>query len=326
MSPLARLQQLISHSHTHNIQSYFTYMTHNASLLSMIFTAVRLLYIIMSYDDSHFVTELNEFECSKIRESRNVNISICWMKIRSARSRGRTVWANRWRDLWRRQRHYWLGRKASSIWVTRDRLRRIFRMSKLSFNRDRRSTSHFKTFSGFQKVNSLTTARKISYRHLKKEPFTQSRWLGGWNCVACSHPRTEGTPGSRLSPVPDGTGELQLDTANPCPDLAKLASLYPIVSDGVSAVLANFVTNRNGGLSDDRRRETLRSSGRLWKVTVLFHLARSAIAFTECADRDLPDKWLPHPSIWASFSLSWDNRKTGLSENGPRHRRFSPRS
>jgi hypothetical protein len=58
-------------------------MTHNASLLSMIFTAVHLLYIIMSYDDSHLVTELNEFERSKIREGRNVNISICLMKIKA---------------------------------------------------------------------------------------------------------------------------------------------------------------------------------------------------------------------------------------------------
>jgi hypothetical protein len=35
-------------------------------------------------------------------------------------------------------------------------------MSKLSFNRDRRSTSHFKTFSSFQKVNSVNpwTARR----------------------------------------------------------------------------------------------------------------------------------------------------------------------
>jgi hypothetical protein len=128
VSPLVRLRQLISHSHSHNIQSHAMHPTHNASLLSMIFTVVRLLYIILSYDDSHLVTELNEFERSKIRESRNVNISICWVKIRSARQRGRTVWANRWRDLWRRQRHHWLGRKASSIWVTRDRLSGIFRM------------------------------------------------------------------------------------------------------------------------------------------------------------------------------------------------------
>jgi hypothetical protein len=81
-SPLVRLRQLISHSHSHNIQSCLTYMTHNASLLSMMCTAVRFLYIIMSYDDSHLVTELNEFERSKIRESRTMNILICSMKIK----------------------------------------------------------------------------------------------------------------------------------------------------------------------------------------------------------------------------------------------------
>jgi hypothetical protein len=31
----------------------------------------------MSYDHLKFVIELNEFDRSKIRESRNVNISIC---------------------------------------------------------------------------------------------------------------------------------------------------------------------------------------------------------------------------------------------------------
>jgi hypothetical protein len=55
---------------------------YNASFLSMIFTAVRLPYIILSYDRSKFVTELNEFDRSKIRESRNMNISICWMTIK----------------------------------------------------------------------------------------------------------------------------------------------------------------------------------------------------------------------------------------------------
>jgi hypothetical protein len=36
----------------------------------------------MTYDHSNFVTELNECERLKIRESTNVNISICLMKIK----------------------------------------------------------------------------------------------------------------------------------------------------------------------------------------------------------------------------------------------------
>jgi hypothetical protein len=50
---------------------------HPVRFLSLIFTSVCFLYIIMSYDHFNFVTELNEFDRSKIRESRNVNISIC---------------------------------------------------------------------------------------------------------------------------------------------------------------------------------------------------------------------------------------------------------
>jgi hypothetical protein len=72
----------ISYSHSNNIHIHLMYPTHNASLLSLIFTFVRLLYIIMSYDHSNFVTEGNELDRSKIRESRNVNISIYWMKIK----------------------------------------------------------------------------------------------------------------------------------------------------------------------------------------------------------------------------------------------------
>jgi hypothetical protein len=55
--------------------------TQNASLLSMVFKSLHPPIVIMSYDHSNFVTELNEFERSKIKESRNVNISICSMKI-----------------------------------------------------------------------------------------------------------------------------------------------------------------------------------------------------------------------------------------------------
>jgi hypothetical protein len=82
VSPFVRLRQSISHSQWSLVHSHLIYPTHNASLLSMIFTSVRLLYMIMNYDDSNFVTELNEFDHSKIRESRNVNISICSMKIK----------------------------------------------------------------------------------------------------------------------------------------------------------------------------------------------------------------------------------------------------
>jgi hypothetical protein len=46
------------------------------------FKSLHSLITIMRYDHSNFVTELNEFERSKIRESRNVNISICSMKIK----------------------------------------------------------------------------------------------------------------------------------------------------------------------------------------------------------------------------------------------------
>jgi hypothetical protein len=58
----APLRQPISHSQWSVIHSHLIYPTHNASLLSMIFTSLRLLYIIMSYDHSNFVTELNEFD------------------------------------------------------------------------------------------------------------------------------------------------------------------------------------------------------------------------------------------------------------------------
>jgi hypothetical protein len=65
VSPLVRLRQPISHSQRSLIHSHLIYPTHNASLLSMIFTSVRLLYIIMSHDHSDFVTELNEFDVQK---------------------------------------------------------------------------------------------------------------------------------------------------------------------------------------------------------------------------------------------------------------------
>jgi hypothetical protein len=52
-------------------------------LLSLIFASFRLLHFIMSYDHPNFVIELNEFVGSKIRESRNVNISICLLFPRS---------------------------------------------------------------------------------------------------------------------------------------------------------------------------------------------------------------------------------------------------
>jgi hypothetical protein len=81
VSPLMRLRQPISHSHSHNIQSHPMHPTHNAPLLSMIFKFLHSLITIMSYDHFNFVTQLNEFERSKIRESINVNISICLMKI-----------------------------------------------------------------------------------------------------------------------------------------------------------------------------------------------------------------------------------------------------
>jgi hypothetical protein len=74
---LARLRQSISHSHWFVIHIHVIHPTHNASLLSIIFPSVRLLDIIMSYDHSNFVTELNEFDRLKIRENRNINISIC---------------------------------------------------------------------------------------------------------------------------------------------------------------------------------------------------------------------------------------------------------
>jgi hypothetical protein len=71
-----RLEQPISHSHNNNLHIHFIYPTCNHSLLSLIFTSVRLLNVTMSYDQANFVIELNEFDHSKIRESRNANISI----------------------------------------------------------------------------------------------------------------------------------------------------------------------------------------------------------------------------------------------------------
>jgi hypothetical protein len=82
VSPLVALRQSISHSHSDNIHRHLIDPMRNPSLLSVAFTSLRLLYIIMSCDHSNFVTELNEFDRSKIRESRNVNISICSMKIK----------------------------------------------------------------------------------------------------------------------------------------------------------------------------------------------------------------------------------------------------
>jgi hypothetical protein len=79
----APFRQPISHSQCSDIHIHLIYPTHNDSLLLLIFTPVRLLYIIMSYDYSNFVTELNESDRSKIRESRNVNISICLFSHRS---------------------------------------------------------------------------------------------------------------------------------------------------------------------------------------------------------------------------------------------------
>jgi hypothetical protein len=82
MSPLVRLRQPIAHSPSDTIQRDVIYPRQNAFLLSTIFASLRFLYIIMSYDHSNFVIELNEFDRSKIRESRNLNISICSRKIK----------------------------------------------------------------------------------------------------------------------------------------------------------------------------------------------------------------------------------------------------
>jgi hypothetical protein len=92
---LAAFRQPISHSHSDNINSRHIYPTVNLSLLLLIFTSFHLLNIIMSYDHSEFVTELNEFDCSKTQESRNVNIWICLLIPRSP-----------WRILSRRVVHY----------------------------------------------------------------------------------------------------------------------------------------------------------------------------------------------------------------------------
>jgi hypothetical protein len=72
-------------------------------LLPLIFTSVFLLNIIMSYDHSNFVFELNESDRSKVRESRNVNISICLFISRSP-----------WRILSRRVAHH-PGRRPSYL-------------------------------------------------------------------------------------------------------------------------------------------------------------------------------------------------------------------
>jgi hypothetical protein len=74
---LAPFRQPISHSHSDSIHGHLIYPTDNTSLLSLIFTSLHPLVIIMSYDHSKFVSELNEFDCSKIRESRNLNLWIC---------------------------------------------------------------------------------------------------------------------------------------------------------------------------------------------------------------------------------------------------------
>jgi hypothetical protein len=72
-----RLRQSISHSQWSLIHTHLIYPTHNALVLSAMFRSLRSLITIMSYDHCNFVTGSNEFERSKIRESRNVNISIC---------------------------------------------------------------------------------------------------------------------------------------------------------------------------------------------------------------------------------------------------------
>jgi hypothetical protein len=95
VSPPARVRQPISHSQCSDIHIHLIYPMHNTSLLSWIFASVRLLNIIMSYDHSKFVTELNESDRSKIRERRNVNISICLFIHRSP-----------WRTLSRRVAHH----------------------------------------------------------------------------------------------------------------------------------------------------------------------------------------------------------------------------
>jgi hypothetical protein len=46
-------------------------------------------------------------------------------------------------------------------------------MAKLSFNRDRRSTSHFKTLSSFQKVDNLAAIARAGHRKIP------SREIGG---------------------------------------------------------------------------------------------------------------------------------------------------
>jgi hypothetical protein len=79
----ARLRRSSSHSHSDNTHIHLMYPTHNASLLLLIFASFRLLNILTSYDHSKSVMELNEFDRSTIRESRNVNISICLFTPRS---------------------------------------------------------------------------------------------------------------------------------------------------------------------------------------------------------------------------------------------------
>jgi hypothetical protein len=56
---------------------------YNTSSLSVIFWWFDGLDILMSYDHSKIMIELNEFDRSKSWENSNVNISISSMKIKS---------------------------------------------------------------------------------------------------------------------------------------------------------------------------------------------------------------------------------------------------
>jgi hypothetical protein len=80
---LATFRQPISHSHSNRVYMHIIDPAQSPSPVLLMFTSLHSLMIIMSYDHSNFVTELNEFDRSKIRESRNVNISTCLFRPRS---------------------------------------------------------------------------------------------------------------------------------------------------------------------------------------------------------------------------------------------------
>jgi hypothetical protein len=116
--------------------------------------------------------------------------------------------------------------------------------------------------------------------------------------------------------VPDGAEKLQFNSGNPCSDLRGPASIYSILSEHVSIVLTNAVTNRNSGLSNHRRRERQRS-----KVSDIFCVARPAIAFTECTSEESADRYLRDRRLLdlsASLIRLWDNMETVVSEDRPR--------